>query len=173
MLIGRWRPSAFSVSVFVISRDSISKPRNYSSNSTLTTASPPAFAFYLNFALRKNPRNIEAVLMEMVWAGIDRLNEGNVNFIMLARCAMVERRKNGACNIDNETCTWTGNRNLWNNVHWFIIYTSLLFNWFNWFVQCRNTMVLYLMERDRLTLSFSELFNSHCYPVCEFSSHVK
>lgn len=32
MLIGRWRPSAFSESVFVISRDSISKPSKLSSN---------------------------------------------------------------------------------------------------------------------------------------------
>lgn len=32
MLIGRWRPSAFSESVFVISQDSISKPSKLSSN---------------------------------------------------------------------------------------------------------------------------------------------
>lgn len=64
MLIGRWRPSAFSVSVFVISlRDSITK---LFVESTLTTASPPAFAFQFlsRFRPTKESSKYEAVLME-------------------------------------------------------------------------------------------------------------
>lgn len=172
MLIGRWRPSAFNESAFVISRDFDLE--------TIEIMLFLAFAsnFYPNFALRKNPTKYSsdfngkrggASRMYQREQQID-LNEGDVNFIMYA---VVERRRNAVCNIDNETCTWTGKRKVVKHVHWFIIYASLRFNWFNWFVQCRNTMVLYLMERGRLTLSFSELFNSHCYySVCEiFIAH--